>query len=101
MIKHVVMWKLKDKAEGHDKKHNLAIAKKKLAGLRGQIGEITSLTVGENFNPSEFAADLVLITSHRDRGALNGYINHAVHREVAAFIGKIVAERRVVDFEDI
>lgn len=99
MIKHVVMWKLKDEAEGNYKPKNKELAKSSLLGLVPVISQITSLEVGENFNPTEAAFDLVLITIHQDRDALLEYINHPAHKEVAGFIGKIVADRKVVDFE--
>ncbi len=99
MIKHVVMWKLKDEAEGNYKPKNKELAKSSLLGLVPVISQITSLEVGENFNPTEAAFDLVLITIHQDRDALLEYINHLAHKEVAGFIGKIVADRKVVDFE--
>ncbi len=99
MIKHVVMWKLKDHAEGHSKHENLAIMKNKLLALQKAIPAITSMEVGLNFNTSEAAADIVLITTHTDGEALQAYIEHPVHREAAGFIGKIASERKVVDFE--
>ncbi len=99
MIKHIVMWKLKEEAEGNNKKVNTSIIKNKLNALVPVIQEILSLEIGENFNPTEAAYDVVLITTHNDRNGLAGYLNHPAHREAASFIGKVVAERKVVDFE--
>ncbi len=99
MIKHVVMWKLKKEAEGNEKSKNIELVKETLISLKPLISQINSLEVGENFNPADAAFDLVLITSHRDKEALSAYINHPVHQEAAVFIGKVVAERKVVDFE--
>ena len=97
MIKHVVMWKLKNEAEGNSKTRNLELVKEKLLSLKPVISQISSLDVGENFNASAF--DLVLITAHHDKNALTGYINHPSHKEAAVFIGNVIAERKVVDFE--
>lgn len=99
MIKHVVMWKLKNEAEGNDKLKNAALVKETLTSLKPLISQINSLEVGENFNPTDAAYDLVLITSHQDKEALSAYINHPAHQEAAVFIGKVVTERKVVDFE--
>ena len=99
MIKHVVMWKLKNEAEGNSKSRNLELVKDKLLSLKPVISQISSLEVGENFNASDAAFDLVLITAHHDKNALTGYINHPSHKEAAVFIGNVVAERTVVDFE--
>jgi hypothetical protein len=99
MIKHVVMWKLKNEAEGNDKLENIELVRETLLNLKSVISQISNLEVGENFNPGDAAYDLVLITSHQDREALAAYISHPLHQEAAVFIGKVVAERKVVDFE--
>jgi len=99
MIKHIVMWKLKKEAEGNDLDTNQKLAKERLMGLKPLISWIDSIEVGKNSNPSEAAYDLVLITTHQNKEALKEYIDHPAHKEVAGFIGKIVSDRKVVDFE--
>ena len=99
MIKHIVMWKLKNEAEGNSKTRNIELVKEKLLSLKPVISQISSLEVGENFNASDAAFDLVLITAHHDKKALSGYIIHPSHKDAAVFIGNVVAERKVVDFE--
>ena len=93
------MWKLKDEAEGKVKSKNIEKVKKDLLGLKPLIGQINSLEVGENLNPTVAAFDLVLISTHLDKKALSEYINHPAHKEVATYVGKVVADRKVVDFE--
>ena len=99
MVRHVVMWKLKSEAEGNGKLKNMELVIETLLSLKPLISQISSLEVGKNFNLSEAAFDLVLITTHDDKETLVQYINHPAHQEAAAFIGKVVAERKVVDFE--
>ncbi|NJN25832.1 MAG: Dabb family protein [Cyclobacteriaceae bacterium] len=99
MVKHVVMWKLKNEAEGHSMETNRITAKEKLESLPALISQIESLEVGINLNSSEAAFDLVLITTHRSMDDLSGYVAHEAHQYVAKFIAKIVSERKVVDFE--
>lgn len=99
MVKHVVMWKLKDEAEGNDKSENEAIMMTKLQKLASKISAIKTLEVGKNHNNSDAAYDLVLITTHEDNEALAAYIKHPAHQEAALFIGKVVALRCVVDFD--
>ena len=99
MIKHVVMWRLKDVAEGNKKSVNQEHIIKSLIRLKSSIQEIDSLEVGENFNPSEAAFDLVLITSHKNKAALKAYVDHPVHKDAATFIEKVIKDRTVVDFE--
>ena len=37
MIKHIVMWKLKEEAEGHSKEENAKLIKNMLEGLKDKI----------------------------------------------------------------
>ena len=99
MVKHIVMWKLKEEAEGNNKQENISIIKNKLNALIPVIQEISSLEIGENFNPADAAYDVVLVTTHDDRNGLAAYVKHPAHQEAASFIGKVVADRKVIDFE--
>jgi hypothetical protein len=99
MIKHVVMWKLKDSAEGNDQSTNRGLIKEKLLELKQKIPQIDSMEVGYNFNTSAAAFDVVLITTHISKEALKEYAMHPEHQQVAGFIGKVVEDRKVVDFE--
>ena len=99
MVKHIVMWQLKEEAEGNSKSENASLVKKKLHELKSIIKEINSLEVGENFNTSEAAFDVVLITTHQNREALKNYMVHPEHQKVAGFIRSVVEDRKVVDFE--
>jgi len=99
MIKHVVMWKLRETAEGNDKERNKELIKEKLLELKQKIQQIDSMEVGFNFNPTEAAYDVLLISTHESKTALSEYAAHPEHQEVAGFIGKLVKDRKVVDFE--
>lgn len=99
MIKHIVMWRLKDHAEGADKATNAAKAIALLEALNGRIDGLRHLEVGRNFAQSDFAADLVLYSELDSREALAHYQQHPEHKAAAAFVGAIVEERRVVDYE--
>ena len=98
MVKHVVMWKLGENVEASGKSITKASIIEQLMDLKNELSEIETLEVGENINPSEAAYDLVLITTHQNKEALDAYIKHPMHRKVAAFIGSVVEDRKVVDF---
>lgn len=99
MVKHIVMWKLKETAEGASKAENLKTAQAQLEALITKIPELKSLEVGIDFNRSAAAYDIVLVTAFESREALEAYQNHPEHRKVADFIGKIRQDRVVVDYE--
>ena len=100
MIKHVVMWKLHEEANGKTRKENAEEFKTRLEALVPVIQEIESMSVGIGYKDAEGPVfDMTLTTTHQDKEALQGYIDHPEHQEVVAFAKDIVADRRVVDYE--
>jgi len=93
------MWRFKENAEGNDAGTNKKLTIEKLNALVGVIEGIESLELGENFNSSPAAFDLVLITTHKTKEALDNYQQHPKHQEAAKFIGSVISMRHVVDFE--
>lgn len=99
MIKHIVMWKLKEEAEGHKKIENCNIIKSGLEDLKSKIPQIISLEVGINTVEDLNAYDLVLYTEFKTQQDLDTYQNHPDHVAVARYIGKVRESRVVVDYE--
>ncbi|MDZ7807519.1 MAG: Dabb family protein [Gracilimonas sp.] len=100
MIKHVVMWKLKDVAEGKTKAENAETMKKLLEGLPSKITELRSVEVGINVleDNNDAVCDIVLTVVCDNQEDLNAYAEHADHQKVVSFIKKVVTERRVIDY---
>lgn len=92
MVKHVVMWKIKDA------KSNAEKMKDKLEALEAKIDEIKSLEVGINFNDSPRAYDLVLITEFEDQAALERYQKHPDHLEIVDYVKSLTNEVAAVDY---
>jgi hypothetical protein len=99
MIKHIVLWKLKDHAEGSAKAQNALKVKAMLEEMRGKIPGMHKLEVGVNFETSDAASDISLYAEFDSRESLEGYQNHPLHLKVKEFLPKIRTERRVVDYE--
>ena len=91
MIKHIVLWRLKNKAD-------VARVKQELESMRGKIPGLLSLEVGVNFAESS-PVDVGLYSEFTDRAALNAYADHPVHAPVKQLVGGLVAERWVLDYE--
>jgi hypothetical protein len=91
MIKHIVLWGLKNKAD-------VARVKQELESMRGKIPGLLSLEVGVNFAESS-PVDVGLYSEFTDRAALNAYADHPVHAPVKQLVGSLVAERWVLDYE--
>ncbi len=56
MIKHIVMWRLKDSALGNKKAGNARLVREKLEALRGRIPGLLRLEVGLDFSATENSA---------------------------------------------
>ena len=98
MVKHVVMWKLKDFAEGAAKKENALKIKASLEGLQSKIKEVKYLEVGISVSDAADFYDLVLISEFNESKDLESYRKHPEHVKAAGFIGKVRLERKVVDY---
>lgn len=99
MIRHIVMWKLKDGAMGCTKTENALSMKNQLERLAGVIPELKYLQVGMNVAQGQGAYDIVLVSEFEDLEKLNVYQNHPEHLKIAEFIGKVREDRVVVDYE--
>jgi phenylalanyl-tRNA synthetase alpha subunit len=99
MVTHVVMWSVKDFADGRVKQENIKLIKKELEGLTREIPQISRLHVGINYNEIPGAMDVVLISHFEDREALQAYQDHPAHIRVRDFIRTVRLEKRSVDFE--
>lgn len=98
MIKHIVMWKLKDEAHGNDKATNAGLVKEKLETLSGKIDGLLKIEVGIDFlGGGNF--DVVLYSELSSKEALDIYQNHPLHQAVLPFIREAVMDRKAVDYE--
>ncbi len=99
MIKHIVMWKLKDFAEGANKEQNARKLKRELEALKNSIPLIGHIEVGINMLPSEAAHDIALYSEFANEKDLDSYQKHPDHIRVADFAAKIRENRVVVDYK--
>ena len=94
MVRHVILWKLKEMPAAEQETVKADI-KAGLEGLAGQIPGLTEIHVYTKALPSSANADLML-----DEAALKGYAVHPAH--VAVADGKVrpyTAVRTCLDFE--
>ncbi len=99
MVKHIVMWKLKDQARGNVKRVNAKLIKEKLESLNGKIPGLLKLEVGIDFSNSEESRDIVLYSEFESKDDLKNYQNHPEHKAIMPFICEARDERRVVDYK--
>jgi len=99
MIKHIVMWKLKDHAEGADRAANAARMKALLDGCRDIVPGIVEFEVALARPGLEATYDVVLYSVFADKAALDAYQDHPRHVAVKPFIGAVRLERQCMDYE--
>lgn len=99
MIKHIVMWRLKDFANEASKEENASTLKNSLESLKDKISEIKHIEVGINVNRSDAAFDVVLYSEFDSVEALQAYQRHPEHIKIVGFVNEIRSERAVVDYE--
>ena len=99
MIKHIVMFRLKESALGRSKNENLQELKILLESLQEKIPVVKCLEVGINMGKSASASDIALYSEFDDIQALENYRIHSEHVKVVDYIDKVCSERRVADYE--
>ncbi len=99
MIKHIVMWRLRETAHGNDSGLNARLIKEKLEALAGRIDGMTAIEVGIDFSRSDISADVILYSEFVDKAALEGYQRHPEHEALKPFIVAATSERKLVDYE--
>lgn len=97
MLKHIVIWQLKEDAENRTTTENAKILKETLESLGGKIPGLLKVEVG--FDETSEDADLVLYTELKNRAALEAYQQHPDHQAVIPLVKTLCTARRVVDYE--
>ena len=82
MVKHVILWQLKDDLTAEEKASVKADIKAGLEGLAGQIPGLIDIHVQIECLESS-NADLMLDSSFEDEASLKGYAVHPAHVAVA------------------
>jgi hypothetical protein len=82
MVKHIILWTLKDTLSAEEKLSVKAGIKKGLEGLAGRIPGLVEIKVQTEGLPSS-NADLMLDSTFESEDALKGYSVHPEHVEVA------------------
>ena len=95
MVKHIILWKLKD--EIPDRAAAAAEAKARLESLMGRIPGLVSITGHTEALPSS-NADMMLDSLFTDADALAGYQTNPLHVEAATYVRSVVEQRLCLDF---
>ena len=99
MVKHVILWNLKDEYDAEEKARIKKDIKESLEALVGKIPGLLEMHINIDGLPSS-TADLMLDSTFESAEALKGYSTHPEH--VAVADGKVrpfTATRACLDYE--
>jgi hypothetical protein len=99
MIKHIVMWKLKDHAEGADRAANAQKMKELLDACQGIVPGMLKLEAIVAQPGLEATYDVILYSEFTDKAALDGYLEHPQHQALKPFFGAVRDARQCMDYE--
>lgn len=99
MVKHVILWKLKDEYSESEKERIKKEAKRALESLAGKIAGLSEIKVHTQ-GLSSSNADMMLDSAFESEEALKGYAAHPDHVAVAnEFVRPYTAARFCLDYE--
>lgn len=100
MVKHIILWKLKDEITDAEKTTVINNAKNALENLNGKIDGLSEIKVLTQALPSS-NADMMLYSVFEDDNSLNLYQSNPLHKNAAdTFVRPFVATRLCFDFEE-
>lgn len=94
MVKHIVMFKLKEKTQ-----ENMNKALSSLGTLDGNIETLRHIEIGVDFKGSERSYDIVITTQFDDKEGLSIYAAHPNHQPVLQTMRELCSSSVVVDYE--
>lgn len=97
-LRHIVMWTLKDDAEGCTKAQNMLKAREVLLSCSSLVPGIDLFEVGLKTDGLDCTCDVILNSVFKDQAALTAYQNHPDHMAIKPFMKAIVAQRQCMDF---
>lgn len=100
MVKHIILWKLREDMSAEEKASVKAGIKAGLEGLHGVVPGLLSIQVQIDGVLSSSNADVMLDCTLESAEALRGYAQHPAHVEVAnTKVRPYTAVRTCLDFE--
>ncbi len=99
MLRHIVMWKFQDVAQGRVRVENVRRAEEMLRELPSLIPVIRTFEVGTNAGTDPDSYDLVLSATFASLETLKTYSDHPDHQRVVAFLRGVRSGHAVVDYE--
>lgn len=98
MVKHIVLFKLKDEASAEEKLAAMNSFKKAIEALPSKITIIRKIEVGLNINPAE-AWSIALYSEFDTLDDVKAYAVHPDHVAAGKLLANVKESRACVDYE--
>ena len=98
MVKHIVLFKLKDEASAEEKLIAMNSFKKAIEALPSKISVIRKIEVGLNINPAE-AWSIALYSEFDTLDDVKFYATHPDHLKAGKILADVKESRACVDYE--
>jgi Stress responsive A/B Barrel Domain len=99
MVKHIVIWRLKNRENEGTREETARAIKQKIEDMRGKIPGLLRIEGGVDFTRADASCDIALYAELESREALAGYHVHPAHEAFKSFIGPRQSERYLIDYE--
>ena len=99
MIRHIVMFKLKDYNLESEKMAAAALVKKRLDELPSKINEIRNYEAGIDIRRLNWSYDIVLTMDFDTLADLEAYIIHPDHKKFIEFNKDFSVDKVCIDYE--
>ena len=97
MLKHIILWKLKQDIPACEIESVKAEAKRGLESLNGMIPGLLSLVVETEGLPSS-TADMMLDSEFTDKESYESYRVNPLHQAAAGYVRSVVETRLCLDY---
>jgi len=99
MIRHIVMFRLREYKTREEKLKAVEAVRNELLSMRKKIDVIRDFEVGINFTVDDSAFDLVINSTFEFRDALKAYQVHPGHQAFILFNKDYSVKKTIIDYE--
>jgi len=100
MVKHIVMWKMKNREKSVTENADALELKKRLLALKDLVPSLRHIEIGLNDkSASPDNHEIVLVSDFDDMDGLKEYIIHPEHVKVGAFVREVTEARTCIDYQ--
>ena len=98
ILKHIVMWKFLDNAEGKTNAEKIRFAAENIGALVCVAPSLLMLSMCEDVVGSTASFDMALVADFKSVEDMLAYRDFPRHAEISNYIRRVISDRKVVDF---